>query len=284
MDFYSSKGKLPATGQKLGTIPRIVAFYDPEIDGTDIRGRSHQEILQWSDDKLEHCHDFIQWLFPLPEGSVFNFSAPVINKEVLEAFRRNSAMQKRLRASFMRMLQFYGFTVSIAPESDGKAGKAGEVDESKNSNQAGAPSHENVEAPAKPAPAINASLLSDLTPLSLGSLLPRDYRIIRGKNWKQAHRNWARIMNHNHLRITRILRSLRVLGLQDECNAFYIALKETFDDPKIQIGPKSLMFWTRAVEQPLCIAPDGEKVNWLKEWEENKGITSTEANKANEEV
>ena len=74
-------------------------------------------------------------------------------------------------------------------------------------------------------------------------------------------------MNHNHLRITRILRCLRVLGLQEECDVFFAALKRVYDDPSINIGPRSLEFWTRAVERPLYMAPDDEECGWLEVWE-----------------
>jgi hypothetical protein len=45
----------------------------------DHRGRYLHEIQKWPDDQLESVHDYIQWLFPLPERSGFNVSAPVLN-------------------------------------------------------------------------------------------------------------------------------------------------------------------------------------------------------------
>ena len=48
----------------------LVAFYR---DGArDDEGRTLAEILAWDDDRLEEIHDFIQWLFPLPERSGAN--------------------------------------------------------------------------------------------------------------------------------------------------------------------------------------------------------------------
>ena len=48
-------------------VNRIIGFYS----GTepDHRGRYLHEIQRWSDDQLEKVHDYIQWLFPLPEPS-----------------------------------------------------------------------------------------------------------------------------------------------------------------------------------------------------------------------
>lgn len=60
--------------------------------------------------------------------------------------------------------------------------------------------------------------------------------------------------DHNHLRITRIIRSLRVLGLEDEALAFYQRLKQIYSSG--EISPRSFMFWTRAAERPLNIAPE----------------------------
>ena len=58
---------------------RIIGFYN----GTesDHRGRCLREIQEWPDDQLESVHDYIQWLFPLPEPSGFNVAAPVLIRE-----------------------------------------------------------------------------------------------------------------------------------------------------------------------------------------------------------
>ncbi|CAI6336580.1 unnamed protein product [Periconia digitata] len=230
--------------------PRIVSFYDPDTAGTDSRDRKLQDILGWSDLELERSHDYIQWLFPLPEGSVFNYNAPIIDQEVMEAFRGQQNLQQGLRLSFRRIIQFYGFTISeeeAAPVITPLLG---------NQNDTTSAAQPDLSTP--PEATSSSSFPSESSV----------YRVVRGDNWGLAHRNWTAPMNHNHLRISRILRSLRVLGLQRECTAFYTALKEAFDYPETRIGAKSMMFWTRATELPLWIAPDGEKVAWLKNWEE----------------
>jgi hypothetical protein len=43
------------------------------------RGRYLREIQEWPDDQLESVHDYIQWLFPLPEPSGFNVAAPALS-------------------------------------------------------------------------------------------------------------------------------------------------------------------------------------------------------------
>ena len=106
---------------------RIIAFYS----GTepDHRGRYLHEIQQWPDDQLEAVHDYIQWLFPLPEPSGFNLAAPVLNRESIQEFRTRPEFQEKLRVSFLRMMNFYGLearsgeqiTVTRAPNFAAKA-------------------------------------------------------------------------------------------------------------------------------------------------------------------
>lgn len=76
-------------------------------------------------------------------------------------------------------------------------------------------------------------------------------------NFNEAARNWVHRYDHNHLRITRIIRSLRVLGLDREAQAFYNAVK----DIQVQstISDRSLRYWTRAMERPLNIRPDEDE-------------------------
>ena len=76
------------------------------------------------------------------------------------------------------------------------------------------------------------------------------------------------------MRITRIIRCLRILGLELEAQAFHAALKNV--DQKVcpgKIGKTSLMYWARAAKRPLWIAPDVDDeadwdvdgLSWLRE-------------------
>ena len=205
--------------------PFIVRFYDPNIQAKDRRGRTRSSILAWSDDELEYHHDYIQLLFPLPEGSPFNPSAPVIDEATFNAFRSRLELQTQLRASLKRMLQFYGFQFA-----------------SKTASGNGA----------------------------------QELQVVNGPNYPETSRNWVRRFNHNHLRITRILRSLRVLGLETEAWEFFKALKSVYEGGKI--GQKSMMFWTRAIERPLYLAPEDEDdeggCQFLYEFESGKETSS----------
>jgi hypothetical protein len=92
----------------------LLDFYRGE--GIDCEGRSLREILAWPDDDLEEVHDFIQWLFPLPEPSQFNPDAPLLTKADIDAFKSDSVLQANLLKSFERILGFLGLSLSANGE------------------------------------------------------------------------------------------------------------------------------------------------------------------------
>jgi len=93
---------------------RLLDFYRGQ--GTDAEGRFLKEIWTWDDDNLEAVHDFIQWLFPLPEPSQFNSDAPLLTETDIAAFKSNPVLQANLMKSFERILGFLGFSLTA----DGK--------------------------------------------------------------------------------------------------------------------------------------------------------------------
>jgi hypothetical protein len=109
-------------------MPLIVRFYDVDVQARDSRGRTQEEILAWSDTQLESCHNYIQMLFPVPEGSAFNWEAPIIDRETMDTFRSRKDLRDRLRQSFERMLGFYGFTVEIQPADEKDAAEPKDAD------------------------------------------------------------------------------------------------------------------------------------------------------------
>ena len=91
----------------------------------DDRGRHLAAIQSWDDERLEAVHDYIQWLFPLPERSAFNPDAPLLGPADIEAFQESAELRGRLLASLQRMLAFYGLALdetadepSITPAPD----------------------------------------------------------------------------------------------------------------------------------------------------------------------
>jgi hypothetical protein len=84
---------------------RVVGFYS---GGVDDRGRTLQEIWRWSDQALEEVHDYIQWVFPTPQPSAVNPSAPLVTPETTRAFHARAELRRALGHSLDRMLAFYG--------------------------------------------------------------------------------------------------------------------------------------------------------------------------------
>jgi hypothetical protein len=167
----------------------LIAFYR---DGArDDVGRTLAEILSWNDDQLEAVHDFIQWLFPLPEPSGANPAAPILDPLCLRIFRGSLAMQERLRHSFDRMLRFYGL------------------------RQVSTPSGIAVE---------------------------------RAPNFADRAQMWLRPLNHNHLRLTRILRSTLLLGLDAESKALFHALNALYREFPDRIPARTHAFWSSAAQ------------------------------------
>ncbi len=168
----------------------LIAFYR---DGArDDRGRTLTEILAWSDDRLEDVHDFIQWLFPLPERSGANPGAPTLDAPTIEAFHATAAMRDRLRQAFERMLRFYGLAwVSAAT--------GGAVE--------------------------------------------------RLPDFRERAQNWLWPMNHNHLRLTRILRSTLLLGLEAESKALFHALNAVYREYPDRIAARTHAFWKDAAQR-----------------------------------
>jgi len=166
---------------------RYLAFV--EGTGTDGAGRTFEAILASDFDFLEAQHDFIQWLFPLPERSQFNFRSPLLSEAVVEAFAGKSELRAKLRRALDRMLAFYGLSMI---ESDGRL----------------------VVAP--------------------------------GPDFAERRKVWLRPHNHNHLRITRILRSCYLLSLRAEAAALGSHLNDLANANPGIVSEETRSYWARA--------------------------------------
>jgi hypothetical protein len=171
---------------------KVWRFYS--ANGVDHCGRTLQQILRWDDDALERKHDFIQWLFPLPEPSGANIFAPLLNFEEMRNFRGSPEVQAKVLEALRRMLTFYGFEMR-------------EVE--------------------------NALAVTRAT----------DYRV--------RSQNWITPSNHNFLRLTRILKSLRLLGLPKHAEALFQSLEEVFRENRAVIGSQTFEYWRHAVQDDL---------------------------------
>jgi hypothetical protein len=77
-------------------------------------------------------------------------------------------------------------------------------------------------------------------------------RIVKSANFEERS-HWLSPGNHNHLRVTRILRSLTALGEPQAAHAFFDALADVYREERRtwrnRIADRSFHFWTAAVEE-----------------------------------
>ncbi|MBL8628324.1 MAG: hypothetical protein JNM81_01755 [Rhodospirillaceae bacterium] len=162
----------------------IIAFYRGH--GTDHAGRRMADILAWDHRRLEMVHDYIQWLFPLPEASRFNPDAPLLSAADKAEFRASPELQAKVLQSLDVMLGFYGLART-----------------------------------------------------------PSD--IQRGPVW-QSTQHWLAPLNHNHLRLTRILLFLGHIGLPDVAAQLLKVLNDiAVNEGHKMVSPRTLSFWHDAV-------------------------------------
>lgn len=166
-------------------------YVSAEDDGLYI-----QEVLAKDDVWLEARHDYIQWLFPLPDASAHNFYAPLLTPADILKFKNNTLMQARFDAAFVRFAEFLGLS---------RASAVG----------------------------FNAY----------------EFKLLGGgpKPWMAAN------YDHNHLRITRMMASCRLVSTNPEIQVepFYEALVDKLIKGKSRnvFGRKTQKFWENAAKK-----------------------------------
>ena len=76
--------------------------------GKDKHGRTHQDILNFSDEQLESVHNYIQWIFPIREMSENVMGSPYLeNEEEIELLRKDHHVQENMIKALVRMEDFY---------------------------------------------------------------------------------------------------------------------------------------------------------------------------------
>ena len=78
-------------------------------------------------------------------------------------------------------------------------------------------------------------------------------RVVRTSSFAERAQVWLSWSNHNHLRITRILKSLKLLGLGEEADAFFACLQELYEEEaareRPRISPETFRFWEEAIKK-----------------------------------
>lgn len=76
--------------------------------------------------------------------------------------------------------------------------------------------------------------------------------IEKSEDYPNRKQEWVNLLDHNYLRITRILKCLMIFGLEDEAKAFYKCLSQLYREDGDQIGAETFQYWTDAVSSPVC--------------------------------
>lgn len=163
------------------------------LSGEEVDCGTIERFIDFSYDQLENSHSYIQYAFPTKEPSIYNSNAPVLTDKEIEWIRSDAGTQARsnLESMFLRMVNFYGFTYFLSPESI--------------------------------------------------SLQRSDFFEERSKVWLTPG-------NHNYKRLTRILKSLMLCGLEDDARELYKELENVYADYKDIIGTESFEYWKNAVD------------------------------------
>ncbi|KAI7549630.1 hypothetical protein KC331_g3687 [Hortaea werneckii] len=101
---------------------------------------------------------------------------------------------------------------------------------------------------------------------------------------ERAPDSWLTTVDHNHLRITRIIRCMRILGLQTPARRFLIALLKA--DTNRTCSKTSVTFWCRAAVWELSKPPSYPRENivkWLEREEDKEGSEGLDGEKEAEE-
>lgn len=86
---------------------QVVDFY--RGDRGNQNGTLLEQMMQYTHGELEMDHDYVQWMFPSNETSMLNVDAPVLTKEESEIFHADLELRDKVKQSFIKMLDFFGF-------------------------------------------------------------------------------------------------------------------------------------------------------------------------------
>ena len=191
----------------------LVSWYS----GASVSGRVFgplADFWSWDDNDLEFKHDYIQFVFPIMEASMFNSNAPVVTVDIAQELRTNLQCILNMKKSLNRMLLFYGF--EAVPIDVGSVN--------------------NVSDSFISCALSESSANCDFAPFT------------RSVNFKQRFANWGNPGNHNHLRLTRIMRSLRIFGLYELSERLYSTLLVCVKQHPTMVHASTLPYWKDAKE------------------------------------
>jgi len=75
--------------------------------------------------------------------------------------------------------------------------------------------------------------------------------IMKANNFEKKAKNWLTPHNHNYLRISRMLRSMTILGLEHMAKRLHLCLCGIYEENKGVISPTTKQFWDEAIEREV---------------------------------
>lgn len=161
-------------------------------------GTFHQMVECWDDQMWELNHDFIQWLFPLVNPSMFNPDAPCVTAAEVKYFRLYEPMKAKMFRAFLRFLRFVGLQCIRVDE--------GEYSE----------------------PYERFGVLVEKA----------DFFDKKEAIWRHP--------NHNWLRITRVIASMHLMGMEAEAQALFLCICALYNEGCG--SEESFSYWQKAAE------------------------------------
>jgi len=147
-----------------------------EAREADDKGRMFDNILCWSNIRLEATHNYIQRIFPTDESSRFDRSFVPATSDDISLIRKSEKAKNNIRKAYLKML-------------------------------------------------------------SLWKLDGDNYKNIK------IYRYWNNENNHNHLRMTRLLKCFRLIQMNDELKDFSNRLSYLLDHSGLKVSKKTEEFW-----------------------------------------
>lgn len=86
---------------------RFQRFYKDQQTASDKKPLKINEILQWSDYRLQTRTDYIQWLYPLPTDS----RQTKLTNNLRNGFQRSKELRTQVIKVTLRMMSLFGYTV-----------------------------------------------------------------------------------------------------------------------------------------------------------------------------
>ncbi len=84
----------------------------------------------------------------------------------------------------------------------------------------------------------------------LGFELSEEGQFVADASLATSRDNWHSPMNHNHLRITRVIRSMRLFGFEKEAKALFKAVQQSAVESQCATD-RTIAYWKQALEAPL---------------------------------